>query len=86
MACTQIARLLSARHYIIKINVARFARIFHFLLQVTVEEEYFLYTLDGFVADIGGYLGLFLGASLLSSLTQLLHILTCARKVQPTES
>ena len=48
--------------------------------QVLIEEEYFIYPLDNFIADIGGYLGLFLGASLLSSLTQLLHILTCAHK------
>ena len=53
--------------------------------KVDIEEEYYLYNFDSFVADVGGYLGLFLGASLLSSLTQLLHILSGAHKPSPTQ-
>ena len=36
------------------------------LLQIEVIEEYFLYGLPNFIADIGGNLGLFLGCSILS--------------------
>jgi hypothetical protein len=31
-----------------------------------VQEEYKIYPLESFVADVGGYLGLLLGASILS--------------------
>ena len=33
---------------------------------VEVYEEYFLYSLDSFLADFGGFLGMFLGVSLFS--------------------
>ena len=36
------------------------------LLQIEVIEEYFLYGLPNFIADIGGNMGLFLGCSILS--------------------
>jgi hypothetical protein len=31
-----------------------------------VQEEYWLYPFESFIADVGGYLGLLLGASILS--------------------
>ena len=35
-------------------------------MKVIVQEEYEIYTIESFVADVGGYLGLLLGASILS--------------------
>ena len=35
-------------------------------LQVLIKEEYEIYTIENFVAEVGGYLGLLLGASILS--------------------
>ena len=37
-------------------------------------EQYKIYTLDDFVADVGGYMGLFLGASILSILETFLDL------------
>ena len=45
-------------------------------------EEYFLYDMDSFVSDVGGFLGLLLGASILSLVEELIVI--CARKKQTT--
>ena len=30
-----------------------------------IKEEYYIYALDGFIADVGGFLGLLLGQSIL---------------------
>ena len=40
-------------------------------LQIDVQEEYKIYPLESFVADVGGYLGLLLGASILSLIESL---------------
>ena len=37
-------------------------------------QEYYVYTLSNLVAEVGGYLGLFLGASLLTILESILGI------------
>ena len=39
---------------------------FNLHFQVIVQEEYLIYPFESFVADVGGYLGLLLGASILS--------------------
>ena len=43
--------------------------------QTDVTEEYRLYDTESFIADIGGYLGLLLGASLLSVIEETLELL-----------
>jgi len=43
--------------------------------QSEVNEEYYLYGLPNFVSDMGGTMGLFLGASLLSITNFLIDIL-----------
>ena len=42
------------------------ARFWIYYFQVIVQEEYQIYQFESFVADVGGYLGLLLGASILS--------------------
>ena len=37
-------------------------------------EQYEVYTMEDFVADVGGYMGLFLGASILSMLETFLDL------------
>ena len=44
------------------------------MFQTDVTEEYLLYGLDSFIADVGGFLGLLLGASLLSLIEEILDI------------
>ena len=43
-----------------------------------VEEQYLLYQMDSFIADVGGYMGLLLGISLLSLYRATDH---CMRKI-----
>ena len=52
------------------------------IFQIDVTEEYFLYGMDSFIADVGGFLGLLLGASLLSLVEDLLEICgdRCSKK------
>jgi hypothetical protein len=56
-----------------------------------VQEEYELYPIESFIADVGGYLGLLLGASILSLVeysTDIIRKLTKkhteAVQIQPT--
>ena len=59
------------------------------MFQTDVTEEYLLYGLDSFIADVGGFLGLLLGASLLSLIEEILDMfdenyiyLSCFTKAQ----
>ena len=42
-----------------------FSIIFAYLLQVNIEKQVYVYTLEYFIGVLGGYLGLFLGGSIL---------------------
>jgi hypothetical protein len=41
--------------------------------QITVETQTFLYSKSNLIADVGGYLGLFLGMSIFSGVQVFLH-------------
>ena len=45
------------------------------------EEEYFIYDFDTFIADVGGYMGLLLGSSIISLLDEIESILLRFRKL-----
>ena len=47
-----------------------------YYFQVIVQEEYQIYPFESFVADVGGYLGLLLGASILSLVESSTNIIT----------
>ena len=47
----------------------------YFNLQVTVQEDYQIYPIDSFFADVGGYLGLLLGASMFSLIESSIDVL-----------
>ena len=57
-------------------------------MQTDVTEEYRLYDSSSFIADFGGYLGLLLGASLLSLIEETLETLhdKCCGKYRKTKN
>ena len=44
------------------------------------EEEYFIYDFDTFIADVGGYMGLLLGSSIISLMDEVESLLLRAKK------
>ena len=44
------------------------------------EEEYFIYDFDTFIADVGGYMGLLLGSSIISLMDEVESLLLRFKK------
>ena len=44
------------------------------------EEEYYIYDFDTFIADVGGYMGLLLGSSIISLMDEVESLLIKAKK------